>query len=633
MKRGLSAPPPFRLLAAVAVYFCFAGCIKQSKTSGSLPRAFVDTSTANTCAALLPASEYQSLVRQLTVKSPLGIVSTNDLHGHLDPRRVSLTVSPQDEREVVVGGAELLASYLAALCRHYKGRLAYFDTGDSYQGTLLSSLTSGQAVLETFSSLGLRASTFGNHEFDFGQMKIREWLATPQRSFWYVTSSLNGQENGHAIPWQDLHPPRFAKSVVFDVEGIKLGIAGYTTESTPVKSIPTHVAGLAFKQLNDVLDQEAQPLRQQGAQINILLSHAGGACDMRLPAAQGENACPQSNSDELGQALRASPQAKNNWNLVIAGHSHAAQRHLIGGVPVVQSTGLGLSLTHTTIDLSLPQPEVQLHNPIYLCETHFQNWAGCHPEELAWRNQPSAPIGPAKAPELNGITIRKADGQRVATVLSTYRSQLAEQLKSEVTSTPVELTHDRTGKSPAAACLVDAWLAGLRASGDTWGDIRADQLDMAVLNSGALRSGIPAGSLTFGRLFEIIPYDNTAHVVRLNSAEILAFARAQEASPHDYFLVSEGYVVQRRSNNSPAPRTLNIHSVQTLQQPKQTQWQVAISTFSRTFLEKAGLQNKVIDTGMSVRDTIADALKNKDLAKKSCRSADSSRMEISPSNN
>ena len=630
MKIGSFSSLAIQFLALLAMPMSIGGCIRKSKTSRSIPRATLDASKSNTCASVLSPSEYQSLVRQLTPKSPLGIVSTNDLHGHLDQSRISLKVSAQDERDVVVGGAELLASYLAALCRHYKGRLAYFDTGDSYQGTLISSVTSGHAVLETFSTLGLRASTFGNHEFDFGQTKIREWLATPKRSFWYVTSSLNAEENGHSIPWGDIAPPRFAKSVVFDVEGVKLGVAGYTTESTPAKSIPTHVAGLAFKQLREVLEQEAQPLKQQGAQVNVLLSHAGGACDMRLPATQGENACPQTNADELGQALRASQQAKSDWNLVIAGHAHSAQRHIIGGVPVVQTTGLGLSLTHATVDLSSPRPVVQVHNPIYLCETHFQNWAGCHPEELAWRNAPSTSIGAAKTPEVNGIGIRKADGQKVTEILSPYRVQLAEQLKVQVATFPVELNHDRTGKSPAAACLVDAWLAGLRASGDTWGDTRADQLDMAVLNSGALRAGISSGTLTFGRLFEIIPYDNTAHIVKLSGAEMLAFARSQEASPHDYFLVSEGFVVERSNNSAPAPRTFNIRPTKVLPQGKETQWRIAISTFSRTFLEKAGIKSDVIDTGLSIRDTIAGVLSNGGAEIKSCLSPDSGRMAILP---
>lgn len=627
MKIGSSAFLAIQVLALLAASVSIAACIRKSKTSRSLPRAFLDTSKSSTCASVLPPSEYQSLVRQLTAKSPLGIVSTNDLHGHLDSRRVSLKVLAQEERDVVVGGAELLASYLAALCRHYKGRLAYFDTGDSYQGTLISSVTSGHAVLETFSTLGLRASTFGNHEFDFGQTKIREWLATPKRSFWYVTSSLNAQENGQAVPWEDIAPPRFAKSIVLDVEGVKLGVAGYTTESTPAKSIPAHVAGLAFKQLREVLEQEAQPLKQQGAQVNILLSHAGGACDMRLPATQGEIACPQSNADELGQALRSSQQTKSQWDLIIAGHSHSAQRHIIGGVPVVQSTGLGLSLTHATVDVTSSRPVVQVHNPIYLCETHFQNWAGCHPEELAWRNDPSASIGSEKAPEVNRISIRKADGQRISEVLSPYRSQLIEQIKVKVASFPFELSHDRTGKSPAAACLVDAWLAGLRASGNTWGGIRAEQIDVAVLNSGALRGGISSGTLTFGRLFEIIPYDNTTHIVSLSSAEMLAFARSQEASPHDYFLVSEGYVVERSSNSSPSPRTFNIRSAKDFQQAAATQWRVAISTFSRTFLEKAGIKSKMIDTGLSIRDTIAGVLTNDNTVIKSCLSPDLSRME------
>jgi hypothetical protein len=108
---------------------------------------------------------------------------------------------------------------------------------------------------------------------------------------------------------------------------------------------------------------------------------------------------------------------------------------------------------------------------------------------------------------------------------------------------------------------------------------------------------------------------------------MLAFARSQEASPHDYFLVSEGYVIERSNNSSPAPRTFNIRSAKDFQQASAAHWQIAISTFFRTFLEKAGIKSKVIDTGLSIRDTIAGALTNNNTVIKSCSSPDLSRME------
>ncbi|MEY4066465.1 MAG: hypothetical protein RIR26_2673 [Pseudomonadota bacterium] len=615
--------------AVMLCVFVLNGCIQRKKTTTSLPRAFLEKDPSSTCGTLLSEKESQQFAQGLPADAPLGIVSTNDLHGHVEEQEVLLKTDEGRQQRMKVGGMERLASYLTALCRHYKGRLLFLDAGDSYQGTLLSNMTEGKAVLSAFSALGLKASTFGNHEFDFGQGQIKAWLASRERSFWYVTSSLKWQAEGRAIPWQELNAPRFARSVVFDVAGVKVGIAGYTTESASVKSIPTNVQGLEFSSLSSVLKSEGQPLREQGAQVNVLLSHAGGKCDMTQPAVEGDRACPPSDADELGVALRKVPNAKQDWDLVVAGHMHSAQRHVISGVPVVQSTGLGMSLAHAKVEFIAGRPRVTPLDPIYLCANHFQNWNGCHPDEWSWRTNKISQLGDLIPARVFSQPVSDSDSRRMSLVLAPYKRELAEQLSKPVAKFSVDLSNDRTGQSPAAACLADAWLQGLRESNETWGAINASKIDGVALNAGALRSGIPAGDLTFGKLFEIIPYDNTAHVVPLTESEMLAFARAHEASPHDYLLLSQGFALQREANSAPQPRTTGIRfppSGSSTGMPRL--WTLAVTSFSRTFLEKAGIKLQPVDTGLSVRESISSALKKNGANIPSCRSPELSRMLI-----
>jgi 5'-nucleotidase len=609
---------------------CMLSCVKKTRQQNSLPRATKVEQLSSACPSVLPAAEFRMLSAQLTSASPLGIVSTNDLHGHTDARTFQLNLPGAAARTIKAGGFELMAAYLAALCRHYKGRLLFIDAGDSYQGTLISNSSSGQVVLELFSSLGLAVSTFGNHEFDFGQVRIRDWLASPQRQFWYVTSSLSTAENGRQIPWTDLNASRFARSVVLDVAGVKVGIAGYTTESTAVKSIPSNVSGVAFQRIQDVLAQEGKPLRAHGAQVVLLLSHSGGSCDMLQPAEQGDMACPQSQSDELGQALRSTPSARDDWQLVVAGHSHKAQRHFIAGVPVTQTTGLGLSLAHARVDFSGQSASVKLHDPIFLCERHFEGWAGCHPDEFAWRQNNQTPLGRELEPTVMGQPVRTSDSGQASTILNRYRESLKKQMEQKITVWPTDLSHNRTGASPAAACLADAWLRGIQNSGEIWGQTSSADVEVAALNAGALRSGLTAGDLTFARLFEVLPYDNTAHIVHLTRDELLAFARAQEESPHDYLFVSEGFAIQRKANDQSAPRTNAILTSGRMDKSATETYSVALTTYSKTFVEKAGLKKNIIDSGLSVRATIAETLQKNARDIRSCMSPDAGRMQIVP---
>lgn len=615
------------LISALCLVFALSGCFKKRSVENALVRGAQAPAAEATCAKILPPQEYKSLVSQLTPVDPLIVVSTNDLHGRVDEKKVELKVSDTESYSVTVGGLERLASYLAALCRHAKGRVLYLDAGDSYQGSALSNTTQGAAVVESFSALGLVASTFGNHEFDFGQEQIKRWLAASNRSFWYVTSSLQSTAGGQSIPWSQLNAPRFARSMVIDVAGVKVGIAGYTTESTAVKSLPDNVSSLSFQKLSRVLAEESEPLRQQGAQVTLLLSHAGGKCNMSLPASKGLEACGGTGSDELTQELSAKPSDAQKWSLVVAGHSHAAQRHLIAGVPVVQSTGLGQSLTHTQITVDNGKVSAQLFDPIYLCESHFENWSGCHPEEWSWRTDRPKTLGSLIPARVLGQTLNAAEGSRVRSALEPHRKKLQEQMSKVIAEFKTELPHNRLGKSPAAACLVDAWLADLRASNELWGSVPSAQLDVAFLNSGALRGGISAGKLTWGGLFELIPFDNTAHIVTLSTDELLRFAHAHEASPYDYLLASEGWVVKRSDNNTPSPRTTAVAPSATSRQANQ-KWNIALSTFSKTFLSRAGISAVPFDTGLSIRPSIARTLERGVENIPSCARAVEDRMEL-----
>ncbi|MBM3383496.1 MAG: bifunctional metallophosphatase/5'-nucleotidase [Betaproteobacteria bacterium] len=604
-------------------------CIRRKERGTTDLRALPANDTSPTCARILAPNEYKNLLSQLTPQDPLVVVSSNDLHGHADEQTVPLKFSDTEIRNVQVGGLERLAMYLAALCRQAKGRLIYLDAGDSYQGTVLSNASHGLAIVEAFSNLGLMASTFGNHEFDFGQEQIKTWLSSAQRNFWYVSSSLSVQSQNKIIPWTELQSPRFARSVVFDVGGIKVGVAGYTTDSTALKSLPDNVRNLSFASLEGVLDSEAEPLKKQGAQVVILLSHAGGQCDMRLPAAEGNVACKETEHDELGRALRKRIGTTQKWNLVVAGHSHSPQRHLIGGTPVMQSRGLGLSLARAQIRIENQKTTTELLEPVYLCEKHFENWNGCHPDEWAWRSNNTVAPGQSTPVRIAGRELNPADAEKVKSALQPWRARVSALLNKKIATFPKELSHNRTGQSSAAACLVDAWLLGLRSSKESWGEYTAEKIDVAFLNSGALRNGIPAGALTLGKLFEIIPYDNTTHIVALTTSELLTFARQQESSPHDYLLTSAGWSVHRSANDSPPPRTQEIIPAK-IQPTQQRNWLVALSTFSKTFLERAGISSPVIDTGFSVRELIGKSLEEQFSELRFCQNEDNSRMSLLP---
>jgi 5'-nucleotidase len=59
-----------------------------------------------------------------------------------------------------------------------------------------------------------------------------------------------------------------------------------------------------------------------------------------------------------------------------------------------------------------------------------------------------------------------------------------------------------------------------------------ERADLVLLNSGGLRSDLPAGALTFGALYEVFPFDNTIATLQLTGGEFLAILEALLSSSH-----------------------------------------------------------------------------------------------------
>lgn len=52
-----------------------------------------------------------------------------------------------------------------------------------------------------------------------------------------------------------------------------------------------------------------------------------------------------------------------------------------------------------------------------------------------------------------------------------------------------------------------------------------EEIDLCVMNHGGLRAPIPKGAVTIGRIFELMPFDNTLVIIELDSSELNDLAR------------------------------------------------------------------------------------------------------------
>ena len=140
----------------------------------------------------------------------LTILHTNDLHAHLFPR-----IAPWINESRKIGGFANLAT-LVKQEKQANPNNILIDAGDYFSGPYISTLTKGEAIIQSMNYLGIDAACIGNHEFDHGWDNMLEQIK--KASF----PILNGNlffEGTEKLVWDNPY-------LILERAGLKIGIIG-----------------------------------------------------------------------------------------------------------------------------------------------------------------------------------------------------------------------------------------------------------------------------------------------------------------------------------------------------------------------------------------------------------------------
>ncbi|HET7711097.1 MAG TPA: 5'-nucleotidase C-terminal domain-containing protein [Thermoanaerobaculia bacterium] len=422
------------------------------------------------------------------------IVGTTDVHGRFDV---------QTADEIPSGGLALLASYVSALRKANGGRVVVVDSGDVFQGTLESNLFEGEPIVHAYNAIGYHAVAVGNHEFDYGpagpaaipKSPSDDPLGALKRNaalarFKFLSANMVEKSTGKTPAWA-------LPSALLDVAGIRLGVIGLTTPDTPNVTMKQNVTTLEFTDPVAATIREAQALRQRGADAVIAIAHIGGRCTDQRDPADTSSCEPDSHSIQLLRALPA-----GTIDAFFGGHTHSYTRHVVSGVPMLQSGAYSRSFA--ALDLWVDPNENRvvrssLREHTNLCS---EVWAGT--DSCDSRRKPA---GGTRAPRIyEGQTISR--DAAVDAILRPYL-QKVEEKKNEPTGirTSARMPRRYQEESVLGNVLTDALRSAMKT-------------DIAVLNSGGIRDHLRAGELRYRDIFEVLPFDNYPTVIRLTGAEI-----------------------------------------------------------------------------------------------------------------
>lgn len=426
------------------------------------------------------------------------------------------------------------------------------SAGDHYQGSAMSNLTYGEPVSDMLKLLDIQVSAVGNHEFDWGVSHFTKWQEDANLTF--LASNIYDKATGNPVAW--------AKPYVFiEKAGKKIAFIGLSTQETAYKTKADNVANLEFK----------DPAESAKVWVDYLMAgkDEAGVPDAiialtHIPASQegyGEDATKPVTGDEV-----LSIASVKGLSGIVSAHNHATVAGYANGTPVVEGYYNGRTLGNLKLVFSSEGLKV---TPAV--DNLYKRSADITPDPVALETfeQWNEKLGPT----LNEV-IGKADGT---------------------------FSHDRY--AGASTTVLGRWVSETMA--------KAAGTQIAIQNGGGLRRDIPEGDITYGLLYEVMPFDNTLVTMKLSGQDLWNNIEHGIANQEIGNASFSGIQVDFDSEREAGKRVLAIRLNDGTPIKLDAYYTVVINDFMYPAGDKFDFSNaiEVKDTFVPIRDALVNEIK------------------------
>ncbi len=418
----------------------------------------------------------------------LRLLHLNDSHSHLDPEERAVYFE-HTKNMFSLGGAAHIAGDVHKAAAGYKNVL-FLHAGDSVRGTAYYTTFGGIADMDVLNALGIQAMSLGNHEFDDGA----DHLATLLERVHFPILSANikirpgSVLDGKVRPW-----------VLFDIDGVRIGVFGLTIPSTATISSPG--PDVTFSNTTKAARHAVEQLRRQGAQIVIALTHQGYDKDKQLA------------------------RTVSGIDVIVGGHSHS-----LLGPKALQKIGFHPEGPYPTVIFDRSGKSVYVvqadHNfrALGVLDIEYNEKKGT----LTAVGQSELVVDPSYTVTSKGKTSTHILSEHnpfdlMPVKQDTDMAKLVQGFSDQIGGSDVltrlarRLYHRREPDAQGHGSQVAPLVAqALFHAAEQYGA----HVDAALINAGGIRGSLPQGDVTERSLVDVLPFENTVVLVRLLGREL-----------------------------------------------------------------------------------------------------------------
>jgi len=429
----------------------------------------------------------------------LDILFTNDVHGGID-RYPATFMNPTFPPEL--GGGASAATYIKSvkkLADHKTRDYLLTDQGDFFQGHPVGSVFVGKSVIKYMNMIGYDYTVVGNHEFDFGEDKLKE--AYKLAKFPVLSCNLVKKGTTELVDYVKPY-------IIIERLGIKIGIIGLTTTDTKDMSFPGNIEHVDFLPEKEALQKWIPIVKSKGVDLIFVAAHAG------IPYNPEPKYKTRYLNDKgvkppqyMGMDAQELAHEVEGIDVILAGHIHKGFKEPwedpVTHTLVLQDYAYGSSVGHIILKIDKKTkkisgyelPAIRDGQMVTLFESEFL------PD-------------PVISDTILAMTKKAEKGM--------------DEVIGESTTEISKVTKGAQSKIGNLVC--DAMRI-------------ATKSDFSFINLGGVRAGLPYGAITYRDVFNVMPFDNQVVVLKISGETLRRIIEIRIIGRRHGVFVSGGEVV------------------------------------------------------------------------------------------
>lgn len=493
--------------------------MKSSNKKGVLKQILIVALIIFFILVLLPIFSDQntdlSFVNEPTDNSVyyLPVVSTTDIHGYF----VDISSGTENTYQYRLG-------YIANIINDIRkeGDILLVDTGDLYQGEVLSGKLDGQPIRAYLDLMKYDALCLGNHEFDWGVENVTDHDATigsydlgpeikGEGNIPILCWNLYDKENGEKVDFTKdyIIVSKKAQNENGDEKTLKVAVIGYINDySSSISKKLIDDYEIKEEDINEIEKTAAKLEANNEADITVLICHVS-------PEDMNELVLPDSSID-----------------LVVCGHSHKTDTgNLSNGVPYILAGSYGEY--YATATLSIHDKEVNCIDQQIV--SVMKNLNNLYDNELN-----------DECLDDDVMEISKAS----INIIKESNPDLLEQLGYITTNLSNHKLEGSVGEN-----IVTNWAASMLAN--------CVGADVGIINSTGVRSEIILKKdenkhyITGADIYSMLPFNDNILEYKITYEQLLELCSQIRLNDHSYLGIS-GVTVNYKDGDSTKPVTLYL---------------------------------------------------------------------------